>query len=87
MNTLPPEPPPVSGLPADSLTTRLRASRRTRQNEKILQEKEAEVKAMPAEAPAAAVPGVGFLQRAGELFGFIGQFWPASGGGRSSSRS
>ncbi len=66
--TLPPE-------PADSLTQRLRASRRSRQNEKILQEKEAEQKAAPpAKAPTPA-PGVGFLDQAGGLFAFIGRFF------------
>ena len=61
--------------PADSLTTRLRTSRRARQNEKILQEKEAEQNARPPEAPSASIPGVGFLERAGGLFGFVGQFF------------
>ena len=61
--------------PADSLTTRLRVSRRARQNEKILQEKEAEQNARPPDAPPASVPGAGFLERAGGLFGFVGQFF------------
>ena len=61
--------------PADSLTTRLRVSRRARQNEKILRDKEAEQNARPPEAPPASVPGAGFLERAGGLFGFVGQFF------------
>ena len=61
--------------PADSLTTRLRASRRTRQNEKILKEKEAEQRTLAPTEPADKAPGVGFLERAGGLFAFIGEFF------------
>ncbi|HEX8298107.1 MAG TPA: ABC transporter permease [Rubricoccaceae bacterium] len=60
--------------PADSLTTRLRTARRARQNEKILQEKEAEQKAADLAAPDDA-PSGGFLEQAGGLFGFVGQFF------------
>ena len=75
MDVSPPIPAdPADAEPADSLTTRLRASRRARQNEKILQEKEAEQRVLePADAPD-PVPGVGFLEQAGGFFGFIGQF-------------
>ncbi|HEX9952738.1 MAG TPA: ABC transporter permease [Rubricoccaceae bacterium] len=76
MPTLPVLPDaPLLEEPADSLTTRLRTARRARQNEKILQEKEAEQKAADAAAPAAATGGGGFLEQAGGLFGFVGRFF------------
>ncbi|HEX8387345.1 MAG TPA: ABC transporter permease [Rubricoccaceae bacterium] len=61
--------------PTDSLTQRLRTSRRTRQNAKVLQEKEAEQKAAPPETAPEPAPGVGFLDQAGGLFGFVGRFF------------
>lgn len=67
--------PTLPAEPTDSLTQRLRTSRRARQNAKVLQEKEAEQKALPPEKPAEPAPGVGFLDRAGGLFGFIGRFF------------
>ncbi|MEM6288628.1 MAG: ABC transporter permease [Bacteroidota bacterium] len=69
--------PPVSDAPADSLTTRLRASRRARQNEKILQEKgiEKKVEAQRVVARERTVPGEAFFDEAGGLFGFSGQFF------------
>ena len=66
------DPVTLPDAPADSLTTRLRDSRRARQNEKILQEKEAEQKAAELAVPAA---GDSFLDRAGGLFAFIGRFF------------
>ena len=69
----PMEPVTLPDEPADSLTTRLRASRRARQNEKILQEKEAEQKLLTPPENAGGEPG--FLERAGGLFGFVGQFF------------
>ncbi|MEM0962771.1 MAG: ABC transporter permease [Bacteroidota bacterium] len=64
-------------LPADSLTTRLRAARRSRQNEKILQEKDLERKTeeRKQEERTSAVPGEAFLTAAGGLFAFIGRFF------------
>ncbi len=67
------EPITLPEEPADSLTTRLRASRRARQNEKILQEKEAEQKLLAPPDEERGEPG--FLERAGGLFGFVGQFF------------
>ena len=64
-------------LPTDSLTQRLRASRRSRQNEKILQDKEIErkVEVRQEEARERTVPGEAFLSEAGGLFGFVGRFF------------
>ena len=65
--------------PTDSLTQRLRRGRRSRQNEKILQEKEQE--ARTAETVAAVrkkrADGLltGFFEQAGGLFGFSGHFF------------
>ncbi|HIG75480.1 MAG TPA: ABC transporter permease [Bacteroidetes bacterium] len=74
--------PPVSspdGPPdlADSLTTRLRRSRRARLNEKILQEKDFEQKAIDiqSEARKTIASSGGFFDRAGAFFSFIGRFW------------
>ena len=68
--------PPVSDTPADSLTQRLRRSRRARQNEKILQEKglEQKVEAQRVVARERTAPGEAFFSEAGGLFGFSGQF-------------
>ena len=62
---------------SDSLTQRLRRSRRSRQNEKILQEKDFEQKAIEiqAESRATVAASDGFLDRAGAFFTFIGQFF------------
>ena len=70
-------PPPVSGPPVDSLTQRLRTSRRARQNEKILQEKEVERKTEEQRVVTRerTVPGEAFFSEAGGLFGFSGQFF------------
>ena len=67
--------PPAT--PVDSLTQRLRASRRSRQNEKILQEKEIEqkVEERAASVREATVPGEAFFAEAGGLFAFIGRFF------------
>ncbi len=64
-------------LPTDSLTQRLRQSRRARQNEKILQDKETErkVEVRKEEARAQSVPGEAFFAEAGGLFSFIGRFF------------
>ncbi|WP_412069642.1 MlaE family ABC transporter permease [Rubrivirga sp. IMCC43871] len=64
-------------LPTDSLTTRLRASRRSRQNEKILQEKEVERKVEERKEVAreTSVPGEAFFNEAGGLFAFMGRFF------------
>ena len=64
-------------LPADSLTQRLRDARRSRQNEKILQEKEIEQKVEERQEAAreSSVPGEEFLAEAGGLFGFVGRFF------------
>lgn len=64
-------------LPTDSLTQRLRASRRTRQNEKILQDKEIErkVEVRKEEARKSSVPGEAFFAEAGGLFSFVGRFF------------
>ncbi len=67
--------PPDS--PVDSLTQRLRAARRSRQNEKILQEKEIEQKVEKREAAVrqSTAPAEGFLSEAGGLFAFVGRFF------------
>ena len=64
-------------LPTDSLTQRLRQSRRSRQNEKILQDKEIErkVEVRQEEARERTVPGEAFFSEAGGLFGFVGRFF------------
>ena len=64
-------------LPADSLTQRLRDSRRQRQNEKILQDKEIERKTEERQEAVRerSVPGEAFLTEAGNLFGFVGRFF------------
>ena len=64
-------------LPADSLTQRLRDSRRQRQNEKILQDKEIERKTEERQEAVRerSVPGEAFLAEAGNLFGFVGRFF------------
>ena len=64
-------------LPTDSLTQRLRAARRTRQNEKILQDKEIErkVEVRQEEVRQSSVPGEAFFAEAGGLFGFVGRFF------------
>lgn len=64
-------------FPTDSLTQRLRAGRRARQNEKILQEKDVERKTEERQETArtASVPGEAFFAEAGGLFGFIGRFF------------
>jgi phospholipid/cholesterol/gamma-HCH transport system permease protein len=64
-------------VPEDSLTTRLRAARRSRQNEKILQEKELEQKVEERKevARAPTVPGENFFAAAGGLFSFVGMFF------------
>ena len=61
----------------DSLTTRLRAARRSRQNEKILQEKELEQKVEDRKEVARepTVPGEGAFAAAGGLFAFVGTFF------------
>ena len=63
-------------LPTDSLTQRLRASRRSRQNEKILQDKEIERKeeVRQEEVRERTVPGEAFFSEAGGLFAFVGRF-------------
>lgn len=63
--------------PADSLTTRLRAARRSRQHEKILQEKDVEEKVERRKEVARerSVPGEGFFAEAGGLFAFMGRFF------------
>ena len=63
--------------PTDSLTTRLRAARRQRQNEKILQEKDIERKTEERKEVAreATVPGEAFFAAAGGLFAFAGRFF------------
>ena len=86
MDALPPAPPRATptgpahtGSAADSLTQRLRAGRRARQNEKILQEKEIEQKVVDQEAAVRerqeASPFEGFLGEAGRLFTFVGRFF------------
>ena len=71
--------PPDAPLPdlSDSLTQRLRSSRRTRLNEKILQEKDFEQKALDIEAEVRATTASsdGFFDRAGAFFQFVGQFF------------
>ena len=74
---LPAAPPPLSR--EESLTQRLRAGRRSRQNEKILQEKGIEER-VGREAAAArerqeASAFEGFLSEAGGLFAFVGRFF------------
>lgn len=61
----------------DSLTQRLRTARRSRQNEKILQEKEIEqkVEERAATVRESSAPGEGFLSEAGGLFTFAGRFF------------
>ena len=65
--------------PVDSLTQRLRAGRRSRQNEKILQEKEIELRTAEEVAAARkkAADGLltGFFEEAGGLFVFVGRFF------------
>ncbi len=63
--------------PADSLTTRLRAARRSRQNEKILQEKSLEQKVEDRKEASRepSVPGEEFFGAAGGLFSFVGRFF------------
>ena len=79
MESPPPVTAPPSGPPDDSLTQRLRAARRSRQNEKILQEKEIEQKLVREEAAVRerreGSPFEGFLSEAGGLFEFIGRFF------------
>jgi phospholipid/cholesterol/gamma-HCH transport system permease protein len=72
-------PPPAGGPEADSLTQRLRSSRRARQHDKILQEKEIEqktedVRAVVRERQSASA-AEGFLAEAGGLFAFVGRFF------------
>jgi phospholipid/cholesterol/gamma-HCH transport system permease protein len=64
-------------LPTDSLTQRLRAARRSRQSEKILQEKavERKVEEQKEAAREKAVFGESFFAEAGGLFSFIGRFF------------
>ncbi len=64
-------------LPADSLTQRLRDARRSRQSEKILQDKETErkVEERQEEARTSSVPGEEFFAEAGNLFSFVGRFF------------
>jgi len=64
-------------LPENSLTTRLRAARRSRQHEKILQEKDVErkVEEQKEAARERTVPGEAFFAEAGGLFGFVGRFF------------
>ncbi|MEM6326471.1 MAG: ABC transporter permease [Bacteroidota bacterium] len=75
----PQAPPPDGPAPdfADSLTTRLRRSRRARLNEKILQEKDFEQKAIEiqTEARRAVAASGGFFDQAGAFFSFIGRFF------------
>ncbi|HYE94985.1 MAG TPA: ABC transporter permease [Rubricoccaceae bacterium] len=59
---------------AGSLTQRLRTARRSRTEEKILQEKELAEALMAQRRPRESVWGP-FLERAGGLFGFVGQFF------------
>ncbi len=63
--------------PTDSLTTRLRAARRQRQNEKILQEKDLDRKTEERREAAReqTVFGESFFAEAGGLFSFIGRFF------------
>ena len=65
--------------PVDSLTQRLRRSRRSRQNEKILQEKDLEIRTAEEVAAARkkAADGLltGFFEQAGGLFAFVGRFF------------
>ncbi|MDT0631782.1 MlaE family ABC transporter permease [Rubrivirga litoralis] len=69
----------LDGPPDESLTQRLRAGRRARQNEKILQDKEIEDKVAQQEAAARerqeSRPFEGFLSEAGRLFEFVGRFF------------
>ena len=71
-----PDAPPTE-TPVDSLTQRLRAARRSRQSEKILQEKEIETKTEEQKAAVreSSVPAEGFLNEAGGLFAFVGRFF------------
>jgi len=63
--------------PTDSLTTRLRAARRQRQNEKILQEKDLDRKTEERREVARQQTAFGeaFFAEAGGLFSFIGRFF------------
>ena len=72
MADAPPDLPPDA---ADSLTQRLRAARRTRQHEKILQDKEIERRAVEAAPVVATGAGVRFLEQTGALFSFGAEFW------------
>ena len=73
------EPPIPAVDPAaeavDSLTQRLRSARRSRQNEKILQEKEVEQKVAAVPPPPPPSGAVRFFEEAGGLFGFGGRFF------------
>ncbi|WP_094545400.1 MlaE family ABC transporter permease [Rubricoccus marinus] len=75
----PVQPTPDGPLPAlsDSLTQRLRSSRRSRLNEKILQEKDFEQKALEIEAETRAVVAAsgGFFDRAGAFFSFTWRYF------------
>lgn len=64
-------------LPTDSLTQRLRSARRSRQSEKILQEKavERKVEERKEAAREKTVFGERFFAEAGGLFEFIGRFF------------
>lgn len=64
-------------LPTDSLTQRLRSARRSRQSEKILQEKAVERKVEEEKEAARekTVFGESFFAEAGGLFAFIGRFF------------
>ena len=64
-------------LPTDSLTQRLRSARRSRQSEKILQEKavERKVEEKKEAAREKTVFGETFFAEAGGLFSFIGRFF------------
>ena len=79
MESPPALPAPPDGSAADSLTQRLRAGRRARLNEKILQEKEIEQKVVEQEAAVRerqeSNPAEGFLSEAGGLFAFGGRFF------------
>lgn len=75
----PPVQPPPDGPPPDlseSLTLRLRRSRRARQNEKILQDKDFEQKAIEIEQQtrARSAASGGFFDRAGAFFSFVWRY-------------
>lgn len=79
MNPAPPPATPPGDAQADSLTQRLRESRRARQAEKILQEKEIEQKTEETRAVVRerqeANPFEGFLSEVGGLFAFVWRFF------------